>query len=298
MKLALYIFWLIFAVVAILSVLQVRRTLRRRAGAISGWPRVRATVIDNAPGWSSTIGGDTHSTRLFYPVYRFTGPDEAPHEGRSEVGTTAPAAIGSELDVAYNPLNPDQSFHQTALVRGTAVAASAIIGGLLVLALVVIAWLPLPFGFEPASGRHVDLISMVFIVLPGMFLAVGLLLVLIGLLTCVFRWFRVRNWVRTAGIVTGRGAPASQLDGTPGGRFFPEYHYLDAAGGAYTGRADVPTREEPIIGQRIEIAYDPADPRRSAIPVFFTARGLLGVALIVSFFGAAGVTMFTFVLFG
>lgn len=299
MKLALFVFWLIFTLVAILSVLQLRRTGRRRAGAVSGWPRARAVVTDNVRGWSNSSGGESSSASLYYPVYRFDSPDGATHEGRSELGTSRPVEPGSELDVAYNPLNPDQSFHQTVLVRRTAVGAVAILGIVLVLAFCFISWLPLPLLFEPAAGRRVAPIAMVFIVLPGLFLAVGMLLVLIGLLISLFRWLRIRGWFRTAGTVTATGALGDRLRAAPGYlKYQPDYSYLDAAGQYYAGRADVPAREEPIVGQRIEVAYDPADPRRSALPVFFTARGLLGSGLILSFFGAAGVTMFTFVFFG
>ncbi|MFJ3956784.1 DUF3592 domain-containing protein [Arthrobacter sp. NPDC090010] len=298
MKLALYAVWVLFSLAAIFNLVKLFGSQARRAGIVASWPRVGAVVTGNAEAWS-TISGDNNPVRRYFALYQFSGPDGAVHQGRSELGLAAPTAPGTALEVAYNPLNADQSFHQSVQIKRVAWLVAVVFAVILVLAFLMITALPLPFLVELHTERTLDPILRIFLLVPGAFLAVGLVLAVIGILRCAVRWATVGRWVRTRGVVVSTGANQSPASGS--GRsvqYRPEYRFPDALGQEIAGRADVALAEEPIIGQPLEVAYDPAAPQRSALPVFLAYRTLFGVGLVLSFFGAAGLTMFSFAFLG
>jgi hypothetical protein len=94
----MYAFWAVFVVVAISSFVHTARKTKRHETLIAGWPRVQATVTGRVAG----------PRRRSYPTYQFRDPNGTLFAGESDVPYATPP--GSLVEVAYNPLNPNQSF--------------------------------------------------------------------------------------------------------------------------------------------------------------------------------------------
>lgn len=94
----MYAFWAVFVGVAIFSTVHTVRKSKRHERLIAGWPRVHATVTGLVAG----------PRRRSYPTYQFADPNGTLFAGESDVPFATPP--GSLVEVAYNPLNPNQSF--------------------------------------------------------------------------------------------------------------------------------------------------------------------------------------------
>lgn len=137
-----------------------------------------------------------------------------------------------------------------------------------------------------------DSLKLLFIVLPGLFLVLGLILVGLSLASSFRRKRFMAGWSQASATVTGN------LHGTDGpasngrNRFAPSYEFADGGGKRRLGQSDIYSRDQAIIGTRIPVVYNPANPAESALPVFVVARGRLATGLILVIFGAAAITMF------
>ncbi|XAS67638.1 DUF3592 domain-containing protein [Micrococcaceae bacterium Sec5.7] len=112
MKTVLYIIWALFVLGAAFSIVLVLRKSRRQERLTADWPRARATVTGSVAGWSNAASS-SNATRIYYPAYQFTDARGILFAGGSEVSFASQPVPGSPLDVAYNPLNPNQSFQQS-----------------------------------------------------------------------------------------------------------------------------------------------------------------------------------------
>lgn len=84
--------------IGIFSCFYTVRKAKRRERLMAGWPRVQATIT----------GLVANPRRRSYPTYQFRDPNGTLFAGESDVPfATLP---GSTVEVAYNPLNPNQSF--------------------------------------------------------------------------------------------------------------------------------------------------------------------------------------------
>ena len=109
MKIVLYIIWALFVAGVALTLVQSIRKTRRHEKLLAGWPKVQATVTGSVAGWTNGGGGSTRSRR-FYPTYQFSGPNGILFAGESEVSLANQPPPGTLVEVAYNPVNPNQSF--------------------------------------------------------------------------------------------------------------------------------------------------------------------------------------------
>lgn len=116
MRAAMYIGWAIFVVVVAISIVTAIRRTRRQEQLVADWPKVAATVTGHRQGWSSGAGGLEKRIR-FFPAYRFTDAQGRVFHGQSEIPQREVPVPGSTLEVAYNPIDPSQSFHQSAKTR-------------------------------------------------------------------------------------------------------------------------------------------------------------------------------------
>jgi hypothetical protein len=137
-----------------------------------------------------------------------------------------------------------------------------------------------------------DSLKLLFIVLPGLFLAAGLILMGLSLAASFRRKRSMAGWQAASATVTGN------LHGTDGpasngrNRFAPSYEFADAAGKRWLGQSDMYSQDESIIGTHIPVVYNPVNPAESTLPVFVVAKGQLATGLIMVIFGAAAITMF------
>jgi hypothetical protein len=98
LKIVMYAIWALFVGIGIFSCFYMVRKTKRHEKLIAGWPRVQATVTGLVAG----------PRRRSYPTYQFRAPNGTLFAGESDVPfATLP---GSSVEVAYNPLNPNQSF--------------------------------------------------------------------------------------------------------------------------------------------------------------------------------------------
>jgi hypothetical protein len=109
MRIVLYIIWALFVAGATTALVQTLRKTKRQESLIASWPKVQATVTGNVGGWTNGGGGSSRSRR-FYPTYQFAHPNGALYAGESEVSYRNQQVPGSLVEVAYNPVNPNQSF--------------------------------------------------------------------------------------------------------------------------------------------------------------------------------------------
>lgn len=139
-------------------------------------------------------------------------------------------------------------------------------------------------------------VKLLFIVLPGLFLALGLLLIGLSLAASFRRKRSIAGWLEASASVTGN------MHGTDGpasngrNRFAPSYEFQDAAGKRWLGQSDIYSQNQSIIGTHLPVLYNPAHPAESTLPVFLVARGRLSIGLILAIFGAGGITMFASLL--
>jgi hypothetical protein len=138
----------------------------------------------------------------------------------------------------------------------------------------------------------VDALKLLFIVLPGLFLVLGLILVGLSVAASFRRRRSMAGWSHTSATVTGNlhGADSPASNGRD--RFAPSYEFADAGGRRWLGQSDVYGRDQAIIGTTIPVAYNPANPAESTLPVFVVAKGRLATGLILVTFGVLAITMF------
>ncbi|WP_309108467.1 DUF3592 domain-containing protein [Arthrobacter sp.] len=138
-------------------------------------------------------------------------------------------------------------------------------------------------------------VKLVVLVLPGLFLAIGLVLVGLSLSASIRRRKSLRGWVVVPATVTGnlhgKGGP-----GSAGERFAPLYEFDDAHGRRWLGRSDLFGTDEEIVGTTISVLYNPADPAESTRPVFLLAKTRFMSGVILAIFGAGALAMFATVL--
>ncbi|MBT2588565.1 DUF3592 domain-containing protein [Arthrobacter sp. ISL-95] len=118
MRTVMYVAWAIFVVVAALSIVLMVRKTRRLERETANWPRATATVTGHVRGWSSGVGGANRNPRYF-PAYQFVNTRGTLFAGQSEIPGAEVPVPGSTIEVAYNPVNPNQSFHQSPKTRHT-----------------------------------------------------------------------------------------------------------------------------------------------------------------------------------
>lgn len=135
----------------------------------------------------------------------------------------------------------------------------------------------------------------VFLVLPALFLATGLVLVGLSLSASVRRRNSLHGWVQAAATVTGN-LHGDDGPGSEGERFAPLYEFMDAHGKRWLGRSDLYGSDEEIVGTTIPVLYNPANPAESTRPVFLVAKTRLVRGVILAIFGAGALAMFATVL--
>ena len=103
-------------------------------------------------------------------------------------------------------------------------------------------------------------VKVLFVVLPGLILVLGLVLVGLSLGASFRRRGSLRGWVETSATVTGnlhgKDGPAS--NGSQ--RFAPSYEFKDASGQRWLGQSDIYGADQEIIGTAIPVLYNPANP--------------------------------------
>jgi hypothetical protein len=137
-----------------------------------------------------------------------------------------------------------------------------------------------------------DSLKLLFIVLPGLFLVLGLILVGLSLAASFRRKRSMAGWPEASATVTGnlhgKDGPASNGRN----RFAPSYEFEDASGKRWLGQSDIFSQDQAIIGTRVPVVYNPANPAESTLPVFVVAKGRLATGLILVIFGTLAITMF------
>lgn len=137
-----------------------------------------------------------------------------------------------------------------------------------------------------------DFLKLLFVVLPGLFLVLGLILAGLSLSASLRRRRSMTGWVHTSATVTGNlhGADGPASSGRD--RFAPSYEFADTRGQRWLGQSDIYSRDQAIIGTTIPVAYNPANPAESTLPVFVIAKGRMAIGLILVTFGVLAITMF------
>jgi hypothetical protein len=134
--------------------------------------------------------------------------------------------------------------------------------------------------------------KVLFVVLPGLILALGLILVGLSLAASFRRRGSVRGWAQASAVVTGnlhgKDGPASHGRN----RFAPSYEFRDAGGQRWLGQSDIYGPDQEIVGTAIPVLYNPSNPAESTRPGFLFARGRFATGLILVIFGAVAITMF------
>lgn len=137
-----------------------------------------------------------------------------------------------------------------------------------------------------------DFLKLLFVVLPGLFLVLGLILAGLSLSASLRRRRSMTGWVHTSATVTGNlhGADGPASNGRD--RFAPSYEFGDTRGQRWLGQSDIYSRDQAIIGTTIPVAYNPDNPAESTLPVFVVAKGRMATGLILVTFGVLAITMF------
>ncbi len=137
-----------------------------------------------------------------------------------------------------------------------------------------------------------DFLKLLFVVLPGLFLILGLILVGLSLTASFRRKRSMAGWQRASATVTGNlhGKDGPGSNGRD--RFAPSYEFEDPAGKRWLGQSDIYGRDQSIIGERLDVLYNPANPADSTLPVFVLAKARMATGLIMVLFGAGAITMF------
>jgi hypothetical protein len=138
----------------------------------------------------------------------------------------------------------------------------------------------------------VEFMKVLFVVLPGLILALGLILVGLSLAASFRRRDSVRGWAQASAVVTGnlRGKDGPASHGR--NRFAPSYEFRDAGGHRWLGQSDIYGSDQEIVGTAIPVLYNPSNPAESTRPGFLVARGRFATGLILVIFGAVAITMF------
>lgn len=141
-----------------------------------------------------------------------------------------------------------------------------------------------------------DSIAALFLAVPALFLVAGLVVIGVSLTGSFRRRYALRGWVPEQALVTGnlRGVDGPASNGR--NRFAPSYEFQDSQGLRWLGQSDIYGPDQEIIGTRIPVLYNPANPAESTRPVFVISRGSLWVGLMLAIFGAGGTAMFAAVL--
>ncbi|MET3719557.1 MULTISPECIES: DUF3592 domain-containing protein [unclassified Arthrobacter] len=137
-----------------------------------------------------------------------------------------------------------------------------------------------------------DFLKLLFMVLPGLFLILGLILAGLPLAASFRRKRSMAGWSHASATVTGNlhGKDGPGSNGRD--RFAPSYEFEDANGKRRLGQSDIYSQDQAIIGERIAVVYNPAWPAESTLRGFVIAKGRLATGLILVLFGAAAITMF------
>lgn len=128
LKTVIYVVWALFQVAAVAALVHTSRKAKRQERLTANWPRVQAVVTGNVSGWSGKVGGADPSRRYF-PTFQYPGPNGELLEGTSDVPSVAVPVPGSHIEVAVNPADPRQVFHQSPKERvgiGCAIAFFAV----------------------------------------------------------------------------------------------------------------------------------------------------------------------------
>jgi Protein of unknown function (DUF3592) len=128
MKTVLYVIWALFELAAVAALVYTARKAKRQERLTAGWPRVQAVVTGSTAGWSGRVGGSDPSRRYF-STYQFAGPNGEIFNGTSDVPMAEIPVPGSYIEVAVNPANPHESFHQSTKEKvgiGCAIAFFAV----------------------------------------------------------------------------------------------------------------------------------------------------------------------------
>lgn len=137
--------------------------------------------------------------------------------------------------------------------------------------------------------------KLVFLALPAVILAIGLVLVGLSLFASIRRRNSLRGWMEAAATVTGN-LHGEDGPGSEGERFAPLYEFMDAHGKRWLGRSDLYGTDEEIVGTTIAVLYNPANPAQSTRPVFLLAKTRLMRGIILIIFGGGALAMFATVL--
>ena len=141
-----------------------------------------------------------------------------------------------------------------------------------------------------------DSLKLLFVVLPGLFLAAGLIFMGLSLAVSFRRKRSMTGWQEASATVTGNlhGTDGPESNGR--NRFAPSYEFTDAGGKHWLGQSDIYSQDQAIIGAHIPVVYNPANPAESTRPVFLVAKGRMSIGLMMVIFGALGITMFASLL--
>ncbi|MBT2588273.1 DUF3592 domain-containing protein [Arthrobacter sp. ISL-95] len=138
--------------------------------------------------------------------------------------------------------------------------------------------------------------KLIFIVLPGLFLVLGLILAAMSLTASYRRRASMRGWVEVLATVTGNLHGKDGHGSNGRNRFAPSFEFYDAAGKRWLGQSDIYGPDQEIIGTAIPVRYNPANPAESTRPGSVVAKGRMATGLILVIFGALGITMFASLL--
>ena len=116
MKIVLYVIWALFVAGTVYSFIHTIRKNKHHEQRTADWPRTQAVVTGNRAGWSGGTGKMSRNRR-FFPTYRFTDQHGMPFSGESEVSSAEQPLPGSQVEIAYNPANPSESFHVSSQTR-------------------------------------------------------------------------------------------------------------------------------------------------------------------------------------
>ena len=83
---------------------------------MTGWVHTSATVTGNLHG---ADGPASNGRDRFAPSYEFADTRGQRWLGQSDIYSRDQAIIGTTIPVAYNPANPNESFHVSSQTRTT-----------------------------------------------------------------------------------------------------------------------------------------------------------------------------------
>lgn len=141
-----------------------------------------------------------------------------------------------------------------------------------------------------------DSVKLIFVMLPGLFLVLGLILVGMSVTASFRRRAQTRGWVEASATVTGNLHGKDGHGSNGRNRFAPSFEFQDAAGKRWLGQSDVYGPDQEIIGTEIPVLFNPVNPAQSTRPGSVVAQGRLSIGLILVIFGAGGITMFALLL--